>query len=273
MCTPLFDPKVDYIFKNLFGSEKHPNILISFLNACIRPKNSIVSVQLKNTEIPREYIESSFSRLDILAKTDKGELINIEMQRADEKNMIKRTLYYWSKAYSGEYNGHSKYEKLPRTICINVLDFNLLPEEKEYHNVYLLTNSKNRNILTDTMEIHFIELPKMNEINLNDPLTMWTAFLNDPNDEKVINSEISFPEIHEAREELARLSRDPKEIEHYRMRQNAENEKHNALLTARDNAKEEIVRKLFKMNFSLEMIAEATEFSVEKIKLILEEKR
>ena len=36
MCTQLFDPKVDYIFKNIFGSEKHPKILISFLNACIK---------------------------------------------------------------------------------------------------------------------------------------------------------------------------------------------------------------------------------------------
>ncbi|MGL4987869.1 MAG: PD-(D/E)XK nuclease family transposase [Cetobacterium sp.] len=42
--------KVDYIFKNLFGSEKHPRILISFLNACIKPESPIVSVRIKNRE-------------------------------------------------------------------------------------------------------------------------------------------------------------------------------------------------------------------------------
>ncbi len=36
MCTQLFDPRIDYIFKNIFGNEKHPNILISFLNACLK---------------------------------------------------------------------------------------------------------------------------------------------------------------------------------------------------------------------------------------------
>lgn len=55
MCTQLFDPKVDYVFKNIFGSEKRPRILISFLNAYIKPKDPIVEVKLKNTEITKEY--------------------------------------------------------------------------------------------------------------------------------------------------------------------------------------------------------------------------
>ncbi|MGL4402317.1 MAG: Rpn family recombination-promoting nuclease/putative transposase [Fusobacteriaceae bacterium] len=204
MCTKLFEPKVDYIFKNLFGSEKHPKILISFLNACIKSESPIVEVHLKNTEVTKEYIEDSFSRLDVLAKTDKGEIINIEMQRADEKNMVKRSLYYWSKAFSGEYTGKSRYSELPRTICINILDFELLLE-KNYHNKYLLKNEKTENILTDTMEIHFIELPKLKDIDIKDVLSMWTAFINDPN-----------------------------EAERYRMRQNAMNERMNALLEAED---------------------------------------
>ena len=89
MCTQLFDPKVDYIFKNIFGSEKHPKILISFLNACIKSEHPITEVRIKNTEINKEHIEESFSRLDVLATTQDGEIINIEMQRADEKNMVK----------------------------------------------------------------------------------------------------------------------------------------------------------------------------------------
>ncbi|MGL5948305.1 MAG: Rpn family recombination-promoting nuclease/putative transposase, partial [Aeromonas sp.] len=126
MCTQLFDPKIDFVFKSLFGSAKHPNILLSFLNACIKSASPIVSVQIKNSEINKEHVEDSFSRLDVLAKTDRGELINIEMQRLDERNMVKRSLYYWAKTYSSEYAGKSRYQDLPRTICINVLDFNLL---------------------------------------------------------------------------------------------------------------------------------------------------
>jgi len=291
MCTKLFEPKVDYVFKNLFGSEKHPKILISFLNACIKPESPIVSVQLKNTELSKEYIEDSFSRLDVLAKTDKGEIINIEMQRADEKNMVKRSLYYWSKAYSGEYGGKSRYSDLPRTVCINVLDFNLLLESN-YHNKYILKNDKTNDILTDTMEIHFIELPKMKKIDEKDILSMWAAFINDPNDERVIELESMVKELHEARIELARISRDPKEAENYRLRQNAMNERMNALLEAEDKgiakglikgiaqgkaegkaegerlAKVEIAKISLKNGLSVEMICEITGLSIEEIEAI-----
>ena len=43
----LLDPKVDFVFKNIFGSEKHPEILISFLNAIIKPNIPIVGVEIK----------------------------------------------------------------------------------------------------------------------------------------------------------------------------------------------------------------------------------
>ena len=238
MCTQLFDPKVDYIFKNIFGSEKHPKILISFLNACIKPEHPITEVRIKNTEINKEHIEESFSRLDVLATTQDGEVINIEIQRADEKNMVKRSLYYWSKIFSGEYKGKGRYSSLPRTICINVLDFKLLDEEK-FHNVYILKNKENNNMLTDTLELHFVEIPKMKEIDQNDMLSLWTAFLDDPNNHKLVELEARYEELHEAKIELARLSRDPKEAEIYWMREDAINERRNFFLETLDKGLKE----------------------------------
>ena len=52
-----------------------------------------------NNDIDKESIEDKFSRLDIKAKTNKNELINIEIQIKDEHNMLKRSLYYWSKMF------------------------------------------------------------------------------------------------------------------------------------------------------------------------------
>ncbi|MVX67412.1 hypothetical protein GKZ28_27780, partial [Clostridium chromiireducens] len=49
MSKGLLDPKVDFVFKNIFGSEKNPEILISFLNATLKPKNIITSVKIKGT--------------------------------------------------------------------------------------------------------------------------------------------------------------------------------------------------------------------------------
>ena len=47
----LLSPKIDFVFKKIFGNEKHPEILISFLNAVMEPTDPIKSVQIKNSDI------------------------------------------------------------------------------------------------------------------------------------------------------------------------------------------------------------------------------
>ena len=111
-------PKIDFVFKRIFGNEKHPNVLISFLNAVLNPVDPIKSITLKDTTIEKESLESKFSRLDVKATTDKGEEINIEIQIKDEKNMIQRSLYYWSRMYDEQLKKGDIYDKLSRTICM-----------------------------------------------------------------------------------------------------------------------------------------------------------
>lgn len=68
----LLDPKVDFVFKNIFGSPKHPRVLISFLNAILKPKNRITSVEIKG----RDIIEIHFIEVPKLPKD------------SDEKDML-----------------------------------------------------------------------------------------------------------------------------------------------------------------------------------------
>ena len=89
MRRTLLNPKIDFVFKKIFGSEEHPEILISFLNAVLKPKKPIVSVEIKNSDLEKEYIEDKFSRLDVKALTSNKEIINIEIQLKNEYNMTK----------------------------------------------------------------------------------------------------------------------------------------------------------------------------------------
>ena len=61
MSKGLLDPKVDFVFKNIFGSPNHPEILISFLNATLKAKKKIVNVDIKKTDIEKQYIEDKYS--------------------------------------------------------------------------------------------------------------------------------------------------------------------------------------------------------------------
>ena len=225
----LLDPKMDFVFKNIFGSEKNPNILISFLNATLKPKDLITSVEIKNTDLNKGYIEDKFSRLDVKATTSNNEIINIEIQLKNEYNMIKRSLYYWSKLYSEQLNEGEDYSILKRTICINILNFKYLKTRK-FHSGYRLKEIYSNEELTDVAEVHFIEIPKLEEgSDEKDMLVAWIEFLKDPESEKVRSLEMSIDEIRQAKDELIRMSNDDTQRELYEMRAKTLKDKISAL--------------------------------------------
>ena len=225
----LLDPKVDFVFKNIFGSPKHPRILISFLNAILKPVNKITSVEIKGTDLEKQFIDDKYSRLDIKAETSNYEIINIEIQLKNEYNMIKRSLYYLSKMYEEQLGEGEDYSKLNRTVCINILNFKYLKTEK-FHTGYRLKELETNEELTDVIEMHFIEIPKLQEeSDEKDMLMAWTEFLRNPESEKFRSLEMSIEEIREAKDELIRLSNDNKQRELYEMRSKILKDKVSAL--------------------------------------------
>ena len=284
----LLDPKMDFVFKNIFGSEKNPKILISFLNATLKPKDLITKVEIKNTDINKEYIEDKFSRLDVKATTSNDEIINIEIQLKNEYNMIKRSLYYWSKLYSEQLNEGEDYNVLKRTICINILNFKYLKTRK-YHSGYRLKEIYSNEELTNVAEIHFIEIPKLEEgTDEKDLLVPWIEFLKDPESEKVRSLEMSIEEIREAKDELIRMSNDDTQREIYEMRAKTLKDKISALNQAERKGMEkgikkglekgmekgkkekaiEIAKSLLDIGLDVEMISTTTGLTIDEINSI-----
>ena len=229
-------------YKKIFGSEEHPEILISFLNAVLKPKKPIVSVEIKNSDLEKEYIEDKFSRLDVKALTSNKEIINIEIQLKNEYNMIQRSLYYWSKLYEEQLSEGDRYDKLSRTVCINILDFKYLKNDR-FHNGYRLKEIETNEELTDLQEIHFIEIPKLKRFEsteeIVDLLEGWVEFLRDPESEVIRKLEMSNKEIREAKDELYRLSRNSKERELYYLREKSLRDEISALANAKEKGLKE----------------------------------
>ena len=242
----LLDPKIDFVFKKIFGSEKHPGVLISFLNAVLKPKNNITDVEIKNTDIDKSYIEDKFSRLDVKAVTSKNEIINIEIQLKNEYNMIQRSLYYWSKLYEEQLEEGDRYDKLCRTVCINILDFKYLKNDR-FHNGYRLKEIETNEELTDIEEIHFIEIPKLKKLNSEeevvDMLEAWVEFLRDPESEVVRKLEMSNSEIREAKDKLYKLSMDEKERALYFIREKSIRDEISALANEEEKGMEIGIKK------------------------------
>ncbi|EPB8220768.1 Rpn family recombination-promoting nuclease/putative transposase [Clostridium perfringens] len=281
----LLNPQIDFVFKKIFGTEKNKPILINFLNAVIKPTTPIKDVEIKNNDIDKDFIEDKFSRLDVKATTSNKEHINIEIQVKNEYNMIQRTLYYWSKMYSEQIQNRDNYSKLERTVCINILNFKYLKNDK-YHNAYRLKEITSNEELTDLQEIHFIELPKFNEIGNKeyvenvekmDALEKWLEFLVEPESNTVRQLELSNEEIKLAKSELYRLSMDSKEREQYNMREKAIYDRISALENAEAKGKKEgklegkleskleVVRESLSQGLEISLISKITGLSEEEI--------
>lgn len=287
----LLDPKIDFVFKKIFGSEKHPRVLISFLNAILKPINLISNVEIRNSDLEKEFLDDKFSRLDIKARTNKNEIINIEIQLKipfghlvndipslpfqehpllkNEYNMIKRSLYYWSKMYEEQLNEGDDYSKLERTICINILNFKYL-DNNRFHNGYRLKEIETNEELTNIQEIHFIEIPKLSEdSDEKDMLVAWVEFLKNPESEKVRSLELTISEIREAKDELIRISNDKEQRLLYEMRSKTLKDKNSALNEAErkgiEKGIEKVAKNLLDMGIPINEIILATGLSENEI--------
>src|SRR3712207_4503490 len=187
--------------------------------------------------------------------------------------------------YEGQINEGDNYNKLSKTVCINILDFKYLKNDR-FHNGYRLKEITTNEELTDVEEIHFIELPKMRESNENEEVTdmleAWIKFINNPSSKIVQKLEMDVEEIKQAKEELIRLSGDKKEVELYEQRKFAILDRVSDLENAEQKGLQQGLKKglqqgkmegmvaaaknLLVMNMDLEVISKATGLTIDEIK-------
>lgn len=175
----LLDLKIDFAFKQLFGSEQNKSITIVFLNAILQKSNRgiITDIEFQNIEIIPEYLMDKEARLDILARTDMGEMINIEIQFSNQYDMVKRSLYYWAELYSFPLEKSMVYKSLQPVISINIMNFNTFIETNQFHNIFHLYEQEEQFRLTDAMEMHYFEMPKLLKAWQEEQLNPWDDVL------------------------------------------------------------------------------------------------
>jgi len=167
----------DYIFKRLFSKKGNEDILKDLLEGILEIPIEKVEV-MQEVELERVDIKDKLGVLDIKAIINENTTVDIEMQIADEKNMIERTLYYWAGLYYTGLKRGRDYKLNNKVITINILMYNIFKEEK-YHTIGLIKERESNRKITDKLEIHFIELPKFlksKEIG-NKKLRQWLDFI------------------------------------------------------------------------------------------------
>lgn len=246
----LLKPKNDFVFKKIFGDDKNKDLLISLLNSILKEK--VNDVTILNSELLKSHIEDKKAILDVRAITHSGYNIDIEIQVLRTLSMPERSLFYWSKLYGEQILAGENYNKLKKTITINILDFNCL-NTNNYHSVFHLWEDEKFFKLTDVMEIHFLELRKITSVDISDGLSQWMNFIKSDSKEVVEKMAKVNPDIEKAFDILRTISQDKETRALYLSREMALHDEATRLGEAieegRAEGRAEILIKLFNKKF------------------------
>lgn len=219
MCR--YNPKIDLVFRKLFGSKENKDILLSFINAVLDREPKIEDLEIKNPYNLADYLQGKMSILDVKAVDEDGIWYDIEMQLAEQGAYGKRALYYWSKVYSNQIQKAEDYRELKKTIGIHLLDFNYFADKRYNRHIILKDNDTNETYEEiDYQELYFIEMSKFNK-NLEELKTVldrWITFLNNAYqyDKDTLPEDLrTEKEIEKAVQRLERMYFDEKEQEVY----------------------------------------------------------
>ena len=201
----------DYIFKKIFAKKGNESLLKDLLNSILQIKINSIEV-LADTNLERQLESNKMGILDIKAKVDEDTIIDIEIQIINRYNMIERTLFYWSGLYYNVLQKGEDYKEIKKVIAINILDYNEF-EEGPYHEIAKLRREYLYKILTDKIEIHFIQIPKFKKQrkDMKTKLDMWMDFISQIDEKEVKNAMSKNKEIKKAQEEYEYLTGDEEE--------------------------------------------------------------
>ncbi len=176
-----YNPMNDVLFKFIFANEDRKQVTIDFLNAVLnrQEQKTIKDIQFKNSEIVPLFEEDKLTRFDIFCVTEDGTQIDVEVQVVNKKNMERRTLFYWSQMYLMNLNKGEKYQDLKPAITINILRYNIFPEDS-FHSMYSIYNMETHRRLNEDMELHFLEVPKFQKKPISEMTRMekWLAYFS-----------------------------------------------------------------------------------------------
>ena len=185
--NPLNDCFVRYFFTDK-GGEK---VLLDFINAVMisADMKTFKAVEILNPfNLKRNYKDKE-TIVDVKCITKNGTVVIIEVQLSGNSRFPERILYYWAANYSKLLKKGEEYEDLTPVISINLLNFNLNKFNKNVHSCYMIYDTKNKNLLTDHLQIHIIELKKFKFKNndLKKDLNYWLGFFTTNNMEEYMS--------------------------------------------------------------------------------------
>ncbi|MDR1208603.1 MAG: Rpn family recombination-promoting nuclease/putative transposase [Holosporales bacterium] len=277
--TALLDPKLDYIFKTIFGQEDRKSLLISFLNALFKGTPTIKDITLENTDIAKILEENKASRLDIKATSDDGTKLDIEIQCKNTGEIPQRAFHYLANMVPATVQEGKSY-KGSNVIGIWILGENVTDRKNAISDAYMTFQENDPDpyqVMTNSARIIFIELPKFNPKNedAKDMLTAWLSFLKDP--VQMDGAFLDDQDVRKAMDTLMYISADKEVRAMADLRQKTINDYNSEMTVAREDGKaeglaegeakgkKETASSMLAEGMSPEVVSRCTKLSIEDV--------
>lgn len=174
-------PMNDFAFKKIFGMPANKLALISLLNSILRLPNPITDVTIENPYNQQDFSDDKASILDIKAVDQLGSIYDVEMQLSIFSGLIKRIVFYGCEMYAGQLCVGDDYTQLSPVFTICLLNGALWKNSHKVHHAFRFCDAQSGRILSDTLEIHTLELGWYNlredELATASPLDCWLYWL------------------------------------------------------------------------------------------------
>ena len=267
----------DFVFKKVFGKKGNESILKDLLEAILKIKIKKIELQTE-VELERELIDDKTGVLDIEATIDDNTIIDIEMQMRNQYNMKERSLFYWAGLYYTALKKKGEYKENKRVITINIVNFDMFKEGPYHEKIELRRKYKNI-LLTNKLEIHFIQLSKFlkeGQEEKDKKMWQWLTFICNKNRKEVERVMKENKEIEKANEELEYLTGDDAVRRIAFLREKAERDYISNMSGAREEgakkAKIEIAKAMLAEGMEKEKIIKITGLTEEEMEEIIKSK-
>ncbi|MBF0425726.1 MAG: Rpn family recombination-promoting nuclease/putative transposase [Magnetococcales bacterium] len=213
------DPRIDFAFKKIFGSEDAKDILISFLESLLGldGERRIAELTILDPFLAPRIRDLKSTVLDVRCRDHRGISYVVEMQVEKVAALLKRIQYNSTKAYVQQIGKGEDYTRLKQVIAITITDFVLFDSFG-----HCVSMHESRETVTGQPHLvdilhYFVELPKFTK-DLEacaDPIDSWIYFIKHAGSIEEVPARLNTEPFRHAFEKAMVANMTPDELELY----------------------------------------------------------
>ena len=270
--------KSDIVFKRIFAHKGNEEFLIQFLSALLKVNITSIDI-MHDIHLEKDIEEDKLGILDVRAIIDKKEIVNIEIQIKDLKNIVQRSTFYASKIVSNQLVQAEQYQNIKPVIAICILDYEFLPYEDYINDTKTVLSNHRDYEINPYVKYIYIELPKFRKSvkKYDDIISQWLTFIDGVNSRGLEEAMEKNETVRKAQEELEYLEGDEAFKRKVELKEKYEKDMNSAIHYGKEEGmkkglqegkiseKKSIAKKMLETGMDVEQIMKITDLSKEEI--------